>query len=173
MQAGLVDDPAGGGVDEGDVGAAAFGEEAVGAKAIGLVGGVEPAEAGGLGGEEGDEAWPGDGAGVDEGFGVEGEGGFEAHEAEGRVFEGELFFVGAVGGVVGGEEGNGAVCDALAEGLHVGLFAEGGVYLGEGVVAIAGVVGEEEVVGEASALTGWPSFRARRTRSTESAEEMC
>jgi hypothetical protein len=134
-EVGLADGPGGGGVDEGEVGGAVLGE---GTKAQG----VQAAESGGLDGHEADEAIPGDGAGVDEGLGVEGECGLEADQAEGGVLKGKGLFVGGVRGVVGGEVGDGAVGDALDEGGGVGLFAEGRVDLGGGVVVVAGVVGD-------------------------------
>ncbi len=111
---------------------------------------VEAHDAGGGDGHFFDELEPGEVAGFDEGFGVEGERGFEADDAEGGFVEFEFFFFAGVGGVVGGEAVDGAVDDALDAGVDVGLGAERRVHFGVGVVAAvegaAGFVGEEEVV---------------------------
>ena len=85
----------------------------------------------------------------------EAERGFEAGNAVGRALKLDFFFVACVGGVVGGEAVDGAVGEALEEGLAVGLRAQGRVHLGIGVegdrsIRAAGadrLVGEREVVG--------------------------
>ena len=81
---------------------------------------VEPEEAGGLDGEQGDEAREIDGLVlVDEDVEEEAELGLEADDAEGRHVELDLLFVGAMRRVVAGEDGDDAVGDALDEGVDV------------------------------------------------------
>src|SRR5688500_8084258 len=81
-------------------------------------------------------------AGGDEGLDVEGERGLEAEDAVGGVLEFELFFLGEVGGVVGGEAVDRAVDDAADAGICVALSPQGRVHLVVRVERAAGFVGE-------------------------------
>ncbi len=138
---GGVDGPRFFGIEDRDIGGAADGEGSFA---------LEAHDAGGGDGHFFDDLRPGEVAGLDEGFGVERERGFEADDAEGGFVEFEFFFFAGVGGVVGGEAVDGAVDDALDAGVDVGPGAEGGIHFGIGVVAAvegaAGFVGEKEVV---------------------------
>jgi len=73
--------------------------------------------------------------------------GFEAGDAVGGSVELLLFFVGSVGGVVGGDGVDGAVEEAFDHGGSIGSGAEGRVHLRVGVVVADAVFGEREVVG--------------------------
>lgn len=125
------------GVEEGEVGGLAFGDGWD----------VEGHEAAGLGGVFFDEGVPAEFSFFDEVV-VEGDdGGIEAGDAVGGAYEILGFLEWGVGGVVGGDEVEGAVEEAFEEALVVRFGAERGVHFVMGVEIADVLVGEEEVVG--------------------------
>ena len=75
------------------------------------------------------------------------QGGLEADQAKGRGGEFHVLFHDAVGGVVAGDGVDGAVSQALHNGLAVPLAPQRRVHLGVGVKAQHRLVGEGEIVG--------------------------
>jgi hypothetical protein len=133
--------PGGFRVDDGDVGIGSGREGAF----------VEPKDAGGGGGETGDEVGERESLGLDELHEGEGEFSFEAGDAEGCVIELDFLFVIAVGSVIAADDLEGAVGDAFKDGLAVGWGTEWGVHLEAGIV---GGPSGEDGVGRGEALEG-------------------
>ena len=159
----LADGPLGAEVAEGDVGLAA-----------GRQGRPLDAERGGAAGHPLDQQAEVDHAGQDQ-LGVErGEGGLQPGHPHRRLLEGDLLFLGCVGGVVGGDALDRAVAQALDQRLAVGLGAQRRVHLEAPRVEAADLlVGEAEVVRARLALICTPAALAARTASTDSTAERC
>ena len=95
-------------------------------------------------------------AGADQLGERQGQGRLEAEHPGRRLVEGPLLLLGRVGGVVGGDGVDGAVGQALLDGLHVAVGPQRRVDLEQRVVAAAQRVGEGEVVGGGFGGDGQP-----------------